>query len=65
MKLYVSSVIPIYRIYRRQKKLFSHLLNTPDQAGGVIYNLIFSRRTLYVKVNFIAPIMDGVQLSHG
>ena len=64
MKLYLLSVIPIYRIYRRQK-LFSHLLNTLDQAGGVIYNLIFSRRALYVKINFIAPIMDGVQLSQG
>ena len=62
MKLYLSSVIPIFRIYRRQKKLFSHLLNTHDQLGGVIYNYIFSKRALYVKTNFMAPTMDGIQL---
>ena len=61
MKLYLSSVIPISRIYRRQKKLFSHLLNRHDQAGGVIQSHIFSKCALYVKTNFMAPIMDGVQ----
>lgn len=61
MKLYLSSIITIFKIYRRQKKLFSQMLNTQDdsidQADSVIYNHIFSRRAVDVNFGFLTYVL--------
>ena len=66
MKLYLSSILPIFKIHRRQKNLFPHMLNTQDgsidQADGVIYNHIFSRRALDVNFGFLTYVQIKISL---